>query len=345
MKTYWLVKYVIHLSHSRFQTKSTLSLQFITLPMKFLFVSTLLALQAAQGSAFVSPHSGARFLSALEATPAEAIASLEASQTASVNSIASAIPDLAAKPDQSWAPGSVSIGGCAATLDARDAPGPANIAWFSSLCIASKQSSLTIFNGPLTDVPHLLSRCAVVDDSTLSFALDFRPRAYGAYEMRKEDGSYPGPDVLGRQAFEYSGARNEYENKFGNEEVVAFLAATAASFEGGTPTTDEPSEFELLTRGPLAMSMTMPLTDGNVAAVVAAREKAAAFWLGWATDDSHGHRPGAPVNTQYVYDSKYKQNAYSALLPVYAALYGGEGASLAAADSGPLDEGYVGGGS
>jgi hypothetical protein len=314
--------------------------------MKFLFVSTVLALNAGFGDAFAAPRCEARALSSLGATAAEAIASLEASQVASVNSIAAIISDLAVKPDCTWAPGSVSISGCPASLDARDAPGPANIAWLSSLCVASKQSSLTIFNGPLTDVPHLLSRCAVVGDTSLSFALDFRPRAYGAYEMRQPDGSYPGPDVLGRQAFEYSGARKDYETKFGNEEVVAFLTSTAASFEGGVPSTAAPSEFELLTRGPLAMSITMPLTDGNVAAVVAAREKAASYWLGWALDDSHGHRPGAPVNTQYVYDSKYKQNAYSALLPVYSELYGGdEGPKLAAADSGPLDEGYVGGGS
>lgn len=90
----------------------------------------------------------------------------------------------------------------------------------------------------------------------------------------------------------------------------------------------------------------MPLTDANVAAVVAARETAASYWLGWATDKSHGHKPGAPVNTQYVYDSKYKQNSYLALLPIYTELYGQQdGATLAAADSGPLDEGYVGGGS
>ena len=43
---------------------------------------------------------------------------------------------------------------------------------------------------------------------------------------------------------------------------------------------------------------------------------------------------------------QYKINAYGALLDVYSGLYGqSEGAQLAAADSGPLDEAYVGGGS
>ena len=81
-------------------------------------------------------------------------------------------------------------------------------------------------------------------------------------------------------------------------------------------------------------------------AVLAARERAASLWLGWARDPSHAHRPGAPVNTQYVYDSKFKINAYGALLAAYVGLFGqAEGEKLAAAESGPLDEAYVGGGS
>ena len=36
---------------------------------------------------------------------------------------------------------------------------------------------------------------------------------------------------------------------------------------------------------------------------------------------------------------------YTALLAKYSALYGDDGVKLAATDSGPLDEGYVGGGS
>jgi len=208
-------------------------------------------------------------------------------------------------------------------------------------------SSLTIFNGPLTDVPHLISRCAVSDDgSSLSFFLDFRPRAYGAYDLRDEDGNYPGPDTLGRKAFEYSGARNDFDTKFGTEEVVKFLEDSLSSFEGATQAPDSTAEMEKVTRGPLVMDVIMPLSDKNVEAIVATREKAANYWLGWALDNSHAHRPGAPINSQYVYDSKYKINAYSALLSVYVDMFGKEdGAKLAAADSGPLDEAYVGGGS
>lgn len=301
-------------------------------------------------TAFLAPRPFPRvtrvIVTPLGATATDAIAQLESSQAATVMSIAAAIPDLAPKPGYTWAAGSgVSIGGSMATLDARDAPGPANIAWLSSLCVADRLSSLTIFNGPLTNVPHLVSQCAIKGDS-LTFTLDFRPRAYGAYEMRRPDGSYPGPDELGRAFFEYSGNRNEFDAKFGNEEVRAFMQSTAESFAGAVPNDVVPTELDWLVRGPLYMSLQMPLTDGNIAATAAAREKAASYWLGWATSGSHEHRPGAPVNTQYVYDSKFKQNCYLSLLPVYQDLFGTEeGAKLAAADSGPLDEGYVGGGS
>lgn len=326
----------------------------IMMPILRCIFSALIALYAASVSdAFVAlqfktaPAGDCRSAFGLRATPADAISRLEASQASTVQNLVAAIPDLAVKADFSWEPGSgVAIAGFPASLDARDAPGPANIAWLSSLNVASKLSSLTIFNGPLTSVPHLLSRCAVVNENSLLFTLDFRPRAYGAYEMVRPDGTYPDPDELGRKSFEYSGARTEYESKFGNDQVKAFLSSTMASFEDASVVPGPTSEFDGLTRGPLILSVTMPLTDGNVAAVESARLQAANIWLSWAQSGEHDHRPGAPVNTQYVYDSKYKQNAYSALLPVYIEMFGSdEGARLAAADSGPLDEGYVGGGS
>ena len=45
--------------------------------------------------------------------------------------------------------------GCVARFDA---PGQPNVAWISSLEVPGAVSSLTVFSGPLTDVPHLLSR-------------------------------------------------------------------------------------------------------------------------------------------------------------------------------------------
>lgn len=309
----------------------------------------LLTLSVSNTDAFIASHTKRGFklssasASALAVTPSEAIAAFETSQTNSVAKIASSIPDLEPKPSLSWS--GESINGNIANLDGRDAPGPANIAWLANVNVANKMSSLTIFNGPLTDVPHLLSRCTLNDDTSMSFALDFRPRGYGAYEMKDEAGNYPGPDVLGRAAFTYSGNRKEYEEKFGTPEVEAFMQSTLASFEGAVVDSAAMSEFEQLTAGPLLLKVNMPLTDGNVAAVTTAREKAADYWLTWSLQDGNAHRPGAPINAQYVYDTKYRQNAFAALLPVYNIAFGADGASLTAAESGPLDEGYVGGGS
>jgi hypothetical protein len=47
-----------------------------------------------------------------------------------------------------------------------------------------------------------------------------------------------------------------------------------------------------------------------------------------------------------VYDTKYKQNLFGSLQSEYMTLFGrDDGKKLAVADSGPLDEAYVGGGS
>lgn len=283
----------------------------------------------------------------LRATADSAIADLASAQAASVDKIAAAIgPDLECKPELSWATGTVA--GSAATIDGREAPGAnGNVAWLANACVASKTSSLTIFNGPLTDVPHLLSRASVSSGgSHLRFTLDFRPRAYGAYELVNADGTYPGPETFGRDSFTYSGNRKEFDTKFGTDEVASFVQSLPSQLEDAVVLGGEANELDLLTRGPLFLDVACPLTDGNVAAIAAARTQAADYWLGWAMDQSHAHRPGAPVNSQYVYDTKYRQNAYGGLLAQYSADFGPEdGAAFAAAESGPLDEAYVGGGS
>ena len=202
------------------------------------------------------------------------ISKLEASQALVLAKIALSIPDLALKPGVGYDASSgfvVGAPGDRVKLGASDAPGPANVAWLSDLCVDSRLSSLTVYCGPLTTVPHLISRCAVSvvgEDGSggkrLELFLDFRPRSYGAYEMRNPStGGYPGPDVLGRKSFEYSGARKDYETKFGTEEVATFLAGVRSSLVGAV---DNPglgdaglSELETLTRGPLALDVTMPL--------------------------------------------------------------------------------------
>jgi hypothetical protein len=192
-----------------------------------------------------------------------AISAMEQSQNQLVSLIASSIPDLEKKPDASLSGSDMIVNGNNVKLEASDAPGPANIAWISDLCIDNTLSSLTIFNGPLTDVPHLISRCVVSNGDTLNFFLDFRPRAYGNYDQRDADGNYPGPDVLGRQAFEYSGARKDFDTKFGTEEVASFFEDIKSKLEGvvDNPGLGDDSllEAEAMTLGPLAIDVSMPL--------------------------------------------------------------------------------------
>lgn len=63
----------------------------------------------------------------------------------------------------------------------------------------------------------------------------------------------------GRKAFEYSGARKDFDTKFGTEEVVKFLEDSLSSFEGATHAQGSISEMEKVTRGPLVMDVIMPL--------------------------------------------------------------------------------------
>lgn len=284
--------------------------------------------------------------STLRATAESAIETLEQSQTNTVNIISSSLPALKNKPDLSW-PVGFTVAGCPAKLNGFEAPGvEGNVAWMADVCLKSKMSSLTIFNGPLTNVPHLVSRCCILNDSKLWFTLDFRPRAYGAYEKRDNDGNYPGPEELGRVAFEYSGNRMEYDTKFGNNNIINFLQSTSTTFQDSYPNNRPNTELDLLTRGPLILDVIMPINDANVAAIVSAREQAAKYWLSWAMSSEFSHRPGAPINSQYVYDTKYKLNAYGSLLQLYSEVFGHEeGKEIATTESGPLDEAYVGGGS
>lgn len=243
----------------------------------------------------------------------DAIATLSASQAISVRQIQDAIPDLVLKESLSWLDiDNTMIAGCHATLNAFDAPGSSNVAWLADVCVEGKLSSLTIFNGPLTNVPHLLSRSGIVQDdgnnsARLQLSVDLRPRAYGAYELvDATTGNYPGPEQLGRKA------RNDFFEKFGNDALKTILNPN--QFEGPVIRLP-PTELDTLTGGPLALHLSVSLTATNVIKIVSIRERVAALWLEWAAlqRDTYQHRPGAPVNAQYVYDSKVRQNAYLAL--------------------------------
>jgi hypothetical protein len=274
--------------------------------------------------------------------------SLISSQRQILDKITSSIPDLNFKADLSFVNQIIQGSNTPVTMQAWDAPGASNIAWFASVEIPGQLSSCTIFNGPLTDVPHILSRVMCASNypfnrMQLDVAIDVRPRAYGAYELVDANGNYPGPEQLGRKAFEYSAARNEYFSKFATPEIQNLL--DIGQFEGATPMTR--SDLDVITGGPIGLYAQMPATDRNVNRLIEVRKILLQSWLTWQQTTPQ-HRPGAPINTQYVYDAKFRQNAYSALLPHYSRLLSNDataGATLAAAESGPLDEAYVGGAS
>jgi hypothetical protein len=151
--------------------------------------------------------------------------------------------------------------------------------------------------------------------------------------------------MLGRKAFEYAAARTEYTTHFATPELQRLLDPN--SFEQAAQLAV--SDLDRLVSGLILLSVTMPLTAANLERIVALRRELVQAYIGRMTrapNKPYQHRPGAPVNTQYVYDSKFRQNAYLALLPIYQCMFGGtDGLALAVAESGPLDEGYVGGGS
>ncbi len=105
---------------------------------------------------------------------------------------------------------SFTIGDAKGTMTAYEAPGKFNVAWCSSLNIAGPSiclHSITTFCGPLNDVPHLITR-TVVKDGSVDLFIDFRPRAYAAYETRQADGGYGEP--TSREWFSFKSARDGF---------------------------------------------------------------------------------------------------------------------------------------
>jgi hypothetical protein len=236
-----------------------------------------------------------------------------------------------------------------------DAPGSgANIAWLADVMIPNRLVSITVFHGPLTDVPHIVDRVILSSPQFLTWTVDVRPRAYGAYEtLDRTTGLYPGPETLGRKAFEYAGNRKQFTTKFGNT-IQPLLTDWSQEFAGAVvlPPRNDIGEAAVLTTGPLAVTVQMPATASNGRALARRRRALHETWLNWTTNERelHAHRPGAPINAQYVYDAKYRQNAYLAMLEEYGRFLSpshdaDQVKALVIAESGPLDEAYVGGGS
>lgn len=235
---------------------------------------------------------------------------------------------------------SFTVGDAQGTITAYEAPGKDNVAWCSALNIGGPSicvSSLTTWCGPLYEVPHLCTR-TVVTDSQVELFIDFRPRAYAAYETRLDDGSYGEPNS--REWFGYKGARDGFGALFFTPEAEAWAAALKTQ---GSPKPKATGD-DLLYRGPLAIDISLPATDESVALCAKASTEAVDMWINWC-ETTEPLPAGMKVTSTYAYDTKMRAQMFGVLVSIYENLFGAQGRSLAAADAGPLDEAYVGGAS
>jgi len=232
-----------------------------------------------------------------------------------------------------------SVGDGQGTLTAFEAPGKNNVAWCSSLNIAGATtlSSLTTWCGPLMEVPHLVTR-TVVSDASVDLFIDFRPRAYAAYETRLEDGSYGEPDT--REWFGHKAVRDGCAELFFGPEAEAWANALRSQGACKPKATGD----DLLYRGPLTIDISLPASEASVALSAKACTEAADMWLGWM-ESTPPLPAGMKVTSTYAYDTKMRAQLFGVMVGFYESLYGGHGRNLAAADAGPLDEAYVGGAS
>lgn len=281
----------------------------------------------------------------------DAIEQIYTSQKNDITQILSSIPSIIERSDLSWIDNNDQ-----SSVIGYEAPGTnGNIAWMSSLYVPSSISSFTIYNGPLTYIPHLLSRCCIIPSTTedlIELTFDYIPRAYGAYDQIDSNGEYPGPEQIGRVAFEYSGNRMEYETKFSStSEIIRNIPSYMNELED-VIIMDETSrsDIEKLIHGPSFWNVRMKCTENNIRMIQNIRQRIVQDFLSWSVDQKglYDHRPGAPVNSQYVYDTKLKQNSYYSSYQYYYKRYNNDenlARKFATAECGPLDEAYVGGGS
>ena len=263
---------------------------------------------------------------------------LAAAQAASVAQIEAA-RNMVAKDYPAEMGFPMPIGDGEGTLSAFEAPGKDNVAWCSALNIAGSTclSSLTLWCGPIYGVPHLITR-TVVTDTSVDLFIDFRPRAYAAYETRQEDGGYGEP--TSREWFGYSSARAENEQLFFTPEVASWADGVRSQGEAKPKATGD----DLLYRGPLAIDISLPASDSSVDMCAKACSDAADIWLKWC-DETEPLPAGMKVTSTYAYDTKMRAQMFGVMREFYDQLYAGKGQAIAAADCGPLDEAYVGGGS
>ena len=238
---------------------------------------------------------------------------------------------------------SFTLEGKPGTIKSYEGVGSPNVAWASGLLVDGHRAGITVFCGPLTDVPHLVVSIAA-DDSGIDLYIDFRTRCDAAYDpalATLED--YPDP--TDRDMFAQGSNRKDLKEAFYTEEVEAWRSGLLAL---GTPNPLLSAEqTATISASPCLVDVRLPLSAAPAAAD--ACTAAVDRWLGWMTSAGEMGRElpaGAKQTATYTRDTKVRANHFGFLLGRYMSAYGDAlGKDLASADAGPLDEAYVGGGS
>ena len=153
-----------------------------------------------------------------------------------------------------------------------------NVAWCSGLTSSGgvDRGSVTVWNGPLTDIPHLTAASGV-SDGGVDLLIDFKVRAECAYDP---SGEYAEPDS--REAFMQGSNRKDFAADFFTEEVTAW-ADGLRTLDGATDAESiDAATMATLGASPVRVCLRLPLSADAAAAAAAACERAVDLWLSWA---------------------------------------------------------------
>ena len=207
------------------------------------------------------------------------------------------------------------------------------IAWLSALGVSRAEDclfTLTAWNLPMVDVPHLFTSVGV-SGGAIELCIDFRPRAEAGYLSRLPDGTYPEP--TSREMFMEASTRKDLADRYFTADAEAWRSTVLAT-AGAQPLAAHCAPPE--SAGPLMLSLTLPLSETGVNAAREACVVAASSWVEWivAAEQLDQRR----TMTTFAVDSKVRAICSAATAQVLQARYGAEvGAELAQLDAGPVD--------
>lgn len=137
------------------------------------------------------------------------------------------------------------------------------------------QSQLTVWNSPVSDVPHLRTSVDVTHNG-IALLIDFIPRSEGGYDAKFEmdESGYPEPDS--REAFAQAGVRKDLNERFFTPEVRAWRTSLLEKL--GVQTSLPPASNVC---GPLYLDVRLPLSNESATAAFTAVADALEQWLGW----------------------------------------------------------------